>query len=120
MATVTLDRSTIDAFPYPIQKCQWTPLTAANNVGSVYTTPGTGDRTVQIAGTFDSATVIIQGSNDGTNYSTLTDPLGNPLSATTAILKQVSEFTPYIRPSTSGGGGSQSITITLITRVSKV
>lgn len=91
----------------------WTPLTSANNVGSAMEWVHGRDRSVQITGTFDSATVILQGSNDGSIWSTLTDPQGNAISKTSADLEQISEATRYIRPSTSGGGGSQSITVTV-------
>jgi len=74
---------------------------------------GAADRSVQITGTFNSATVVIQGSNDGTNYVTLTDPQGNAISKTSAGIEQVEELTRYIKPSSSGGSSS-STTVSLL------
>lgn len=64
------------------------------------------DKSVQIVGTFGSATVVLQGSNDGTNWATLSDPQGNAISKTSAAIEQVLEHTRYIRPVTSGGTGT--------------
>lgn len=94
----------------------WTPLTSANAVGEAYQEPGYADRSIQVVGTFDSATVVLQGSNDGTNWATLTDGLGNAVSFTATGLKQVYEITRYVRPSTSGGGGSQSVSVYFVSR----
>lgn len=91
----------------------WTALTAANSAGDAVSLPEYADRSVQVIGTFDSATVVLQGSNDGTNWVTLTDPQGNVISATSAKLEQIEEATLYVRPSTSGGGGSQSVSVIL-------
>lgn len=66
---------------------------------------GGPDRSVQVVGTFATDTVVIQGSNDGTNYATLTDPQGNAISFTATGLEQITEYTRLIRPSTSGGSG---------------
>lgn len=74
---------------------------------------GASDRSVQIEGTFGGATVVIQGSNDGTNWQSLTDPQGNAISTTAAKLEQISELTRYVRPSTSGGVGT-SVNVTLL------
>lgn len=74
---------------------------------------GAADRSVQITGTFGSATIDIQGSNDGTNYAVLTDPQGNTISKTSASLEQIMELTRYIKPVTTGGSSS-STTVSLL------
>lgn len=51
------------------------------------------DRSVQVTGTFGGATVAVQGSNDGTNWSTLTDPQGNDLTFSGARIESVNEAT---------------------------
>lgn len=73
------------------------------------------DRSVQVAGTFGGASVVIEGSNDSTNYGTLTDPQGNDLSITTAKVEMVTELTRLIRPRVVAGSGT-SVTVSLITR----
>lgn len=61
------------------------------------------DRTVQVVGTFDGGTVVLQGSNDGANWVTLNAPGNAALSFTAAGLKQILEACAYIRPLLSGG-----------------
>jgi hypothetical protein len=72
---------------------------------------------VAISGTFGGATVTLQGSNDGTNWFTLNDPLGNDLawlsSTATTGLRQIAENTLYLRPITAGGTGT-SVVITVL------
>lgn len=75
------------------------------------------DRSVQIRGTFDSGTVIWQGSNDESNYQTCTDPQGNAISRTAdGTTEQVTEVNALQRPNSSGGGASQAVVVTLIAR----
>jgi hypothetical protein len=82
--------------------------------------PAGSDRSVQITGTFGSGgTCVIEGSNDGTNYYTLNDPLGNALSATTARLKAILEVTGWIRPRISAGDGTTSLTVSICTKGNK-
>lgn len=65
------------------------------------------DKTVAVqGGTWGSATLVIEGSNDGTNFTTLTDPQGNSLSKTADFIETIQENPVYIRVSTSGGTNS--------------
>lgn len=86
-----------------------------SDVGDAVGFPQNADKCVQIDGTFGSATVVIQGSNDGSKWFTLTDPQGNAISKTSAALEQIEEVPLYIRPSISGGTGS-SINVRLLAR----
>lgn len=70
------------------------------------------DRTVQVTGTFSGSTCVIQGSNDGTNWVTLTDPQGNALSFGATGLETIMEAPLYTRPSVSGGT-TTGLTITI-------
>lgn len=85
--------------------------TAVPFVLSVY-----ADRTVQVEGTFGGASVAIEGSNDGTNYHTMTDPQGNALLFAAAGLETIMELPYYVRPAVSGGDGTTDLTITLCGR----
>lgn len=114
MATVAPAVSYVKAFLENAHVISWTPLTSANAAGDPIEMAGSSIRSIQFSGTFDSATIVLQGSNDGTNYVTLTDPQGNAISKTSAGLEQIEETTRYVRPSSSGGSGSQSITATLL------
>lgn len=70
------------------------------------------DMSVQYAGTWSTATLVWEGSNDGTNWVTLTDAAGVALSFTADGLKEVLAHCAQVRPVTSGGGGA-TITATL-------
>lgn len=74
------------------------------------------DRSVQLAGTFGGATLAVRGSNDESNYETLTDPLGVAISRTSAGLKQIVEFTHTVKPELTGGDGTTSITVTVVAK----
>ena len=78
--------------------------------------PHHADRSVQVLGTFAGSTLVIEGSNDGTNYYTLNDVAGSPLSFTTAGVKQVQELTQYIRPRVSVGNESMDLDVALVMR----
>lgn len=63
------------------------------------------DKSVQVTGTFGAGgTLTVQGSNDGVNWATLTDPQGNDLVFSSAKIELVSEATLYLRPAASGDG----------------
>lgn len=94
----------------------WTPLTEADTCTPI-SLPGAADKTVQVSGTFGSATIVIQGSNDlvPTNYFTLHDTNGDALSFTAAGGEIISEAPLHIRASTSGGSSS-SITVQILAK----
>ena len=115
MATV---KYTVAEFGRNTKVFTWTPLTNANVDGNAISAEYAdyADRCVHILGTFDSATVVWQGGNDGTNYLTLTDPSSTAISKTAAGIEQVLEGALYQKPSTSGGGASQSLTVIAVCR----
>jgi len=90
-------------------------LTQANADGAPITAHEFGDRTVQITGTFDGSTIVIEGANVGT-YTTLTDPQGGGISKNAAAIELVMEVPRFVRPNSSGGGVSQSVTVTMFCR----
>jgi hypothetical protein len=112
MATVN---PTVERFPDQDAILYTWVLTNTNSDGAPITAHEYGDRTVQFTGTFDSATVVIEGANVGT-YTTLTDPQGNALSKTAAAIEQIMEIPRFVRPNSSGGAGSQSVTVTMFCR----
>lgn len=76
---------------------------------------GFPDKTAHINGTFGTATVRIEGSNnsidgqDG-NWALLRDPFNAALTFTSADLRQILENTKWVRVSISGGDGTTDIT----------
>lgn len=90
---------------------QWVGVTEADTFAAVQCGSRYTDRTVQVAGTFGSATVNIQGSINGTSYVTLTGHDG-AATFTTDDIKALIECTPYLQ-CTHSGGTSESVTVTL-------
>lgn len=85
-----------------------------SEAGDPFENPGSSDRSVQVGGTFGvGGAVVLEGSNDGTNYRTLTDPQGNALSFTSAGLEAISEVTRYVRGRVTAGDGTTAITVHL-------
>jgi len=90
----------------------WAAL-LTGNTGAPVEKPTFSDRSVQVAGTFGGATCTIQGSNNGADWVTLTDPAGVALTFTSTGLKQILQVTKYIRPSITGGAAA-SIDVSLL------
>lgn len=119
MATVNWTLAAVNTFgdDERIVIVSWTPLTNANTDGQRFENPASSDRSIQVVGTFGAAGhLVCQGSNDGTNWATLTDPQGNSIDFTAAGIEQVMEITRYIRPLVTGGDGNTSITVTMVTK----
>ena len=76
------------------------------DTGTAFPIPYSADLAVQVFGTFGSATAVLQGSNDGTNWATLNAWIGTNTSFTTAGMRSAVESPGYIRAVTSGGTGS--------------
>lgn len=114
MATKAKTETRIDSRGNDGYAAGWAAM-ANGDDGTPFENPGAPDRSVQVQGTFGvGGTVVLEGSNDGTNYHTLRDPLGNNLSFTAAGLKAVMEAVRYVRPRVTAGDGTTSITVTLL------
>lgn len=72
------------------------------------------DRSFQVVGTFGGASVVVEGTNDGVNWATLTDPQGNNLTFTSAKIEMVSEATLKIRPRVIGGDVTTDLTVSAL------
>ena len=96
-----------------VQIHEW--LALGNESGVAFQNNSRPDRTLQINGTFDSATVVFEGSNDNVNFLTLTDIDAAVISYTVAPTKMllIRECPAWVRPTVSGGGGSVSINVYL-------
>jgi hypothetical protein len=115
MAVVDYSVETLNTWRDRASIITWTGLTTGDT-GRPLEMTGWADRSIQVTGTFGGATVNIEGSNNGTNWSLLTDPQGNNIALTSAKIEQVMEITRYIRPSVSGGSGTSINIITLVRR----
>jgi hypothetical protein len=83
----------------------WTGGVTADGAGPAVEFPEWADNCVQIIGTISGATIVVEGSNDGTNYNTLNNAQGAALSFTSLAdsMKQIVERPRYIRPKITGG-----------------
>jgi hypothetical protein len=73
------------------------------------------DKSVQVVGTFGvGGSVRLEGSNNGTDWATLTDAQGNDLNISAPKIEMVLEATQYIRPRVTAGDGSTSLTVVLL------
>lgn len=92
-------------------------LTTTNTTGAPINLTEFADRSLQITGTFGSGgTIVWEGSNDGTNYVTLTDPQGNAISKTAAAIEAVTEVTQWARPRVTAGDGTTDLDVTVLCR----
>lgn len=114
--TVSATRTNIYVYDAPQQITSWT--FAADDTGEAEGGAGWADRSLQVAGTFGSGTLTWQGSNDGTNWVTLTDPLGNNLTFTAVGIKQILQVCRFMRPSFAGST-APTLTVTLLLTRSK-
>ena len=113
MATVTPVITDISA-DGKVRKIVWT-LTQADSEGAPIKFNAFRDRCIQFSGTFDSGTVVLQGSNNGgTNWHTLNEPDTTAISATAAAMFQVMESPELVRVSCTGEGATAAIVCSLI------
>jgi len=95
----------------------WSGLSTADT-GIPVSIPKFADKTVTITGTFAAATIALQGSNDATNWFSLTDPQGNAISKTAAAIEAVTENPLWIRPAVTGGSGETDLHVIIVARLS--
>ena len=95
-------------------------LTNADS-GSAFPLGYSADLTVQVTGTFGSSTVLLEGSNDGTNWFTLTKRGTTTAASFTAAGGAMANENPaFIRTSSSGGtGATTSATVCITPRYAK-
>lgn len=94
----------------------WSSVTEADTPLAAQIDAPVAAATFQVSGTFGSATVIAQGSNDNSAWVALDDVENTAISHTAAGGSELRYVWPYIRPSISGGS-SQSLTITLAVQI---
>lgn len=110
----TIQQTTIPTLIDNVRCVQW-PVLANGDDGVSIPFGQYTDKSVQVAGVFGAGgTLLLEGSNDGTNWAVLTDPQGNPLSFTSAKIEQIMEATRLVRPRVSAGDGTTSLTITVL------
>lgn len=93
------------------------PAMANGDTGAPVPYSKFADRSVQVSGTFGvGGAVTIEGTNDGTNWATLTDLRGTPLVITAASIVMVAEITLQIRARVTAGDGTTSLDVVLMAK----
>ena len=88
----------------------WAPM-ANGDSGAPIKYSDYGYRSIQVFGTFGAGgTIVIEGSNDGTNWATLNDQQGVAMSWTSAKIKQTADNPVYMRPHVTAGDGTTLLT----------
>lgn len=96
----------------------WTPVTSADTCGA-WSAPEYADRSVHVSGTFNSASCAVHGSNNaGASFAALNDPTSTVIAITAEGIKAILENTDQIKPVITGGGGSQSLTVSMLFHLS--
>lgn len=119
MATRAKSVAHLQTFGDEVDIVTWSGLLQpSSDDGEPYECPGAADRSVQVQGTLGTGgAVAIEGSNNGTNYVTLTDPQGNALSINAiGRIEAIAEVTRYVRPRVTAGDGATDFTVTLLAR----
>lgn len=99
MATIT---PTITSLTNGIASITWAAQTDADTA-TAFDNFGFRRGAVQFDGTFGGATIVLQGSNDGSTFSTLDDVAGVAISATAAGIFDFNGHCRYIRPLVTAG-----------------
>lgn len=113
MATVTpvmdmLERGTLI-------KWTWNAL-RQSDTGGVVEWARLADRSVHIYGTWGGASVVMEGSNDGSNMCQLENLKGLPISVSANALFGILQLCCHIQPRVVGGDGTTNLTAILLSR----
>jgi hypothetical protein len=112
-------RAAVTTYPFEtsldVAVTTWTGLLADDD-GEPVRLAVYSDRSIQISGEFDGASITIGGSNDGVTFHALTSTDSVPLTLTEAALKQIVELPIWIKPRIFGGGGATNLTVIMAGR----
>lgn len=113
MATRDYVQTEVRGFGDYAVKVIWTGLLADDD-GDPLLAVAFRKMSIQFTGTFGGATIVLQGSNDGTNWVTLDDVEGAALSKSATGMETSGDFSLYVRPKVTGGDGTTALVATLI------
>lgn len=95
----------------------WSPMLNGDVGTAVDRFSDFADKSIQATGAFGvGGSVAAEGSNDGINYFSLTDPQGTVIAVTAAGGKAITEATLNFRPHVTAGDGTTSLTVTMFFR----
>ena len=106
MATVSPAFDFVQAQAAKVPRITWAGLSTGDTIESFpIATQAAIAGTAQFRGTFGSATVKLQASNDGVTFFDMKDRTGATISATAAAFFEFTTAAMYLRPTISGGTG---------------
>lgn len=118
MATIKPTVTAVGVGNNAAQLVIWTPVTEADTCAAV-SFPDLTDRSVHVYGTFGSASVAIQGSNNnGASFVALNDPGGSAIAITSEKIKAILENSQQIKP-VATGGSAQSLSVAILFHLSQ-
>lgn len=92
----------------------WSNVTEADTFEAFPNTQDYKQALIAASGTIGGATIVLNGSIDGTNYFQLTDNQGGNISFGSNGISTIQERPLFFQPATSGGvGESETVTILL-------
>lgn len=94
----------------------WANLNGANNTGNPVSFPHHADKCIQLTGCFNTANVVVEGSNDGATYANLTDRVGNTVLFTAPGIKTISDSPLFVRPKVATNGAVTDVGAALLMR----
>ena len=111
MATINATQAT-PSFDGSVVVVSWAGLAASGDVGDAQSYSNYGDKTFIVSGTFSGTpTVLIEGSNDGINWATLSNRQGTAMTFTATGMNTSQDKPIYVRPRMTAGTGGASITV---------
>ena len=117
MATIMYTQSEVSSIDRSVLMITWAPVTSDsgnNDVCVPLQLPQYTSKSVHVFGTFGSATIIVNGSNNsGVSFVPLDDPNGSAISIGSENIEQISQNTQQVQPAISGGTAA-SVTIVML------
>jgi hypothetical protein len=93
------------------------PNMANGDVGAPVNWTNFMDRSIQVEGVFGTGgSVAVEGSNNGTNFRSVSDMRGNALAINTARIEQLEDCVFLLRPNVTAGDGTTLLNVTLFAR----
>lgn len=92
--------------------CTWDGFAISGDVGAPINFSAWSSKTFVVSGTFaGTPTIVIEGSNDGTNWVSLSNRQGTAMSFTAAAMNTSQDRPVYVRPRMSAGTGGAAVKV---------
>jgi hypothetical protein len=97
-----------------VWQCEWESL-LTGETGDMASLSKWPVKSIQISGTAGAGgSINVQGSNDGTNWASLQDALGNGLATAAPGIYSIEQNTKFIRPAVVSGDGTTDLKVVIV------